>query len=103
MKSVINYKGMASILLDADGHRDSLGVIQSTGATSVKVISKKEDAIDKEGAMVIIVQGPVGVLWALPVDDKGQVTNGMFGGAWIYSSDSRFPSVPVRLMDRVEY
>lgn len=43
-------------------------------------------------------------LTAYPVDDKGNpITSGMFGGSFIYSSDSRFPArYPVPLHDRFE-
>jgi hypothetical protein len=49
-----------------------------------------------------IVFGDV-ILYAYPVDESGQIKKGMFGGNFVYTSDSRFPhDTPIRLMDRFE-
>lgn len=40
---------------------------------------------------------------AYPVNSEGEVVRGMFGGNFIYTSDSRFPEdAPIKIFDRFE-
>ena len=52
--------------------------------------------------VVIIVKSP-GYVKAVPVESRPNMSGFMFGGCFIYSSDSRFPSpYPIPLHDRQE-
>ena len=93
------------------GKLDSLSVLPKE-ADEVMVCQNLEHAKkflgNKKTPPVIVIQGPMNVLWALPIiekDGEPYVVHGMHGGSYINSSNSLVMDKylhPIRLMDRVE-
>jgi len=82
------------------GSRDKLGIIVGKSKKDRVQIVSKAMPHKKDNIVIIMTDGKV--RWAFPVSQEGEVIRGMFSGAFIYTSDSRFKSDPVRLMDRIE-
>lgn len=76
------------------------------GETNVTTVNSEIEAEKFKDKNCVIVEGKwVGgdyELYAYPIIN-GKIKKGMFGGQFIYTSDSRLPdSKPIRLMDRFE-
>ena len=90
--------------------RSSLGDCTNNGVSSriddFILIAQDDlnDYIDKDTENVlVVVDGPYDTLRAVPYDLFNRDVWYMFGGNFVYTSDSRFPSdSPIKIFDRVE-
>ena len=77
--------------------------------TEIFVAKDLESGIDLESKgkdVCLVVDGPIKVLWAVPIINGKLQSGGMYDGRWVYSSNDivmKGYRHPIRLMDRFEH